>query len=365
MKIASWLLALAACAALQAEAQKDDVVERLTGTSAWVNLPEGDIPVADALRLVAEQSKRTLATGDAPLAGKTFHADGRTLTLLQALDEVSKAAGVAFDLDGADRISPSKDPQPTLRACYEGAFRVKLEEMSSSRRRSYRGGIPHSELAVTLRVGWEPHVHVIGIGSFEADEAIDDQGTDLLPREGPSRLPNLAGWTAPFGGDPSYPVTLRLMPPPAEARVIHSLRGSVGVIVERDESEISFDKPTEQVGQTRECEKMTLTLLAFKTEAGCVSVSVESKGPPPVLASCGLGPEQQGRVEGFRCTLCDANGKDLGEGSGSRGSEGADVSRCDLQWWNVGAGPFVVKLAIPMRAVRRDLRVEFRDLDLP
>ncbi len=362
MKRLAHLLTLIVCLPLGAEGDHEDLVEEHTGPSAWVTLPEGVLPVADALRLVAVQSTRRVEGVDLP-AGKALHSDGRPRPLWQALDEVASAAGVGLQLEGTDRITQAKEPEPELRARYEGAFRVKLGGVMVSRSREYRAPSRTSEMSVSLTLGWEPHVRVLAIGPFQIEEAIDEDGESLLPGADPRRSRFLDRWRDFGGSGPCRGISVKLAAPSEEARRIHLLRGVVGVLVERDATELAFEHPADEVGKTIECEGLTITLVAFKADRGIVHATIRTAGPPPFLAASGVPRSECGPISALRCTL-RGGGKDLGEGGGTQ-KQGLDESLLDLSWWEVGDGPFVLALAVPMRALRRDLEVEFRDIDLP
>ncbi len=354
------ILAVILLVSVGAHAQEDEaeVLERLTGPSAWVTIPEGDLPVADAILLVAAQSHRMVGPLREPLEGKTWHSTGERMTFLQALDEVSQAAGTGFRVDEESGIVCGGRPSPV--AGHDGGFRFVLDEMDVYRTRGPGRDVARSWAAVELLIEWEPHVQPVAFGRFEVLEATDDQGASLLPPEQPGENARISLMRRYH---PSTTARVLIAPPSPGSRRVALFRGRVAVYAERDTKEIIFLAPQDQVGEVVEWEGCRLKLSGLSSSEGTVTATIDVLGDLPGLAGCDL-PENGARdpAERIACRL----GADAVEGDLASGDLVApDDYELQYQWEEVGEATCPLKVLITSRVVRRDLNVELRDFEAP
>lgn len=355
------LAGLCACA----EGDDPEVVERLTGPSAWITIPEGDVPVADALNLIAEQSHRTFDPVMRSFDGKTWHATGARMPILQALDEVSRAAGESFVEQGDGTIAATGETRGAFLACYDGAFRVMLDTMDV-----YRVWTPSAKASkafgiIQVYMSWEPHVRVVGIGPFAFEEAADDSGASLIPPKEAASPPSMGDWKGSRGdGDDDFTDFTLAAPAPA-ARRIACLRGRLPVLVEREAASVVFSSPADQVGKTVALGGVTARLAAFDENEGTVIVTVDVMGKLPPMEGDPV-PEWGGTfiLARIGAGLANARGEKVGR-LHSGGDTSPDVHELQFEWDEVGDGPSTLTLSLTSKVVRRDVKIVFRDVELP
>ncbi len=146
-------------------------IESLSGFEVWIDkdvedrrvtLTLKDTPYLDAITQICR------AHGAARI---TTH-DDHFITEMNAWRRAEPAKRAMF------QISPGKSTREPV--CFEGPFRIALSRISRSR----NTGPSPSSCGIALDLLWGPNVPVVGLENLWTDVIKDDQGRDLIPREG-------------------------------------------------------------------------------------------------------------------------------------------------------------------------------------
>ena len=231
----------------------------------------------------------------------------RALPFWEAIDRLCEATGTHHDLhpESAFGLSPGRfllysDLGRTTVASDSGAFRVLVTGLHSTFERNFLepsnpanppkatppGRAVDRRLNVGMTVVAEPGRVVRQVGSIKLDEAIDDQGRNLLPPEHAdespangmpyrNQPPTLNGFTG-FGAG----LTLRLVDP--TARSIQRLRGSIPVTIVAYARNPIVIPLAGAAGKTVRNKDVTVSVLEVVTDANgstTVEVGVVSNEP--------------------------------------------------------------------------------------
>ncbi len=256
----------------------------------------------------------------------------------EAIDRLCGAGGLRHDLHPQGRFGLSAGRfllysglGGTLVASDDGPFRVRVVGLRSTFERDFTGSPNRAvrsqgarpadrELNVRMVVIPEPGRVIRQVGPPALAVAVDDQGRDLLPPEGPPE-PSPAIRQAPsLNGPAGFDLFVPLRLPEVPGRSIRRFRGSVPVVVVAHAPDPIVLPLPGSVGKSARDDEVTVTVHEVATDAGggvTVEVGVVPHRPPtpedfsgqgsgtPDFASFRTGQLTQ------RLELLDARGREL------------------------------------------------------
>lgn len=342
--------------------------ERLTGPSAWIRMPAGEVDVLDAFNEVARQSGRKLELGQLSLAGRRVRLDGRPMSLWEAIQRLAVAGDCTwspYSLDKPEQLPLYPSRTPALPVVTSGAFRVYIRSVSRFRRIQYAEERREDSSSLDVCVNWEPHIRPLCVADrVRVLELADDRGacvpldTDRGVDRWKEGMPRW-GSTDRYSGHASWCVSVT--PASTGSTKIRIFRGSVCVAFPEQLAEIAIPMTENQIGVSERIGDAHATLESLRREGKSVTATLRIDGLDESFSN------MLAEVTSSRfgvCAIKVGNDPPKEEGLMSIDScKGGYVFHATFDLAPESGGALVVR--IPTRTLRHEIPFEFRDVEIP
>jgi hypothetical protein len=243
-----------------------------TVAAQQVTIEAKDVALADVVELLKQQTGvQIVGERQAPPETPPLTLQFERAPLKKVIRELCKQAGMHFTRFGSGyHLLPGveRDDRPL---CVAGDYEVRVEQIIHDRQRvlTFKNADEPMRFENTLRVNltaeaWDDEATARLYAFDPAVRAVTDGGAVLEPRQKETLQQ----------GQPAYEHLLRgylpLEPPPPEAVTLATLEGDIVLFADLDRGEFEFALDQE-VGQTKETERIAVTLQSYDAKAGVVT----------------------------------------------------------------------------------------------
>ncbi len=338
----------------RAQAVLDEIaLDRESGPSAWVRLPEGE-PSIDALLCdVARQASRPFDANGVSLAEKTYSGPRGWMSVWEALDFLTRAADCCYEFPFDKQIRLLPGPAPRTPLVHAGPIRIEVVRTRASKEWG------PSELV--LHVTHEPNARPLCCYDTSALHVDDDAGKTLRHPDYPEWALHERGTAGGADDDLSPAVTLRI--PLSHSReelpARLSLRGRIPVLFVREVAELQVDAADQSDHSLRGFE-FRIESRRITEKRVCLNMLTSEMGPV-IDGQEVLGANEVGTSIVFALRAADGAETPLRGGFGI-----CDAGMVFGSWSATPPGPTPYRLVarVVSKVVTRWIEVDLRDLDL-